>query len=117
MGRRLEETLPRAGPGRTPFVPGQTHWPAAPRRRDLGRVKPKEFHYRWEFDLRSSPRALWPLVADTNRFNRDAGVPALDGGGKEEATAAGRNARRRLRFSKFGVKVNTKSLGFMLSPL
>ena len=37
----------------------------------------KEFHYRWEFDLRASPQALWPLVADTNRFNRDAGVPEV----------------------------------------
>jgi class 3 adenylate cyclase len=69
-------------------------------------VKQKEFHYRWEFDLRASPGALWPYVADTNRFNRDAGVPALDGGARAETSAAGRNARRRLRLSKFGVKVS-----------
>jgi class 3 adenylate cyclase len=68
-------------------------------------VKQKEFHYRWEFDLRATPQALWPLVADTNRFNRDAGVPALDGGGRAETSSAGRNARRRLRLSKLGVKV------------
>jgi class 3 adenylate cyclase len=68
-------------------------------------LKQKEFHYRWEFDLRASPQALWPFVADTNRFNRDAGVPALDGGGRAETSAAGPNARRRLRLSKFGVRV------------
>jgi class 3 adenylate cyclase len=33
--------------------------------------------YRWEWRLRSSPEALWPYVADTNRFNRDAGVPPV----------------------------------------
>jgi class 3 adenylate cyclase len=53
----------------------------------------REFHYRWEWDLRSSPPALWPLVADTNRFNRDTGVPGVDERG------AGANARRRVRLS------------------
>nr|MBA3766770.1 hypothetical protein [Acidobacteriota bacterium] len=38
----------------------------------------REFHYRWEYDLESSPEDLWPLVADTNRFNRDTGVPAVE---------------------------------------
>jgi hypothetical protein len=37
-----------------------------------------EFHYCWEWRFRSSPERLWPLVADTNRFNRDAGVPELE---------------------------------------
>jgi adenylate cyclase len=65
----------------------------------------REFHYRWESELRASPEELWPLVSDTNRFNRDAGLPALDAeapaGGPEGAAGAG----RRLRFSKFGVRV------------
>ncbi len=38
----------------------------------------RDFHYRWEFDLESSPEQLWPLVADTNRFNRDTGVPEVE---------------------------------------
>ena len=38
----------------------------------------REFHYRWEFELESSPEQLWPLVADTNRFNRDTNVPAVE---------------------------------------
>ena len=33
----------------------------------------KEFHYRWEWHLKSSPEQLWPFVSDTNRFNRDIG--------------------------------------------
>jgi class 3 adenylate cyclase len=50
--------------------------------------------YRWEWRLRSSPEALWPYVADTNRFNRDAGVPAV------EVVEP-----RRLRFRRFGIPV------------
>jgi class 3 adenylate cyclase len=63
----------------------------------------KEFHYRWEHDLRASPQALWPLVSDTNRFNRDAGLPDVTekGVGVEQSG----NGRRRLRLSKFGVGV------------
>lgn len=38
----------------------------------------REFHYRWEWWLRSSPEALWPLVSDTNRFDRDAGLPSVE---------------------------------------
>lgn len=38
----------------------------------------KEFHYKWTWDLESSPEALWPLVSDTNRFNRDSGLPPME---------------------------------------
>jgi class 3 adenylate cyclase len=38
---------------------------------------PKEYHYEWIYDLQSTPEALWPLVADTNRFNRDTGLPPV----------------------------------------
>jgi len=37
----------------------------------------REFHYSWQWQLNSAPEALWPLVSDTNRFNRDAGIPAI----------------------------------------
>jgi class 3 adenylate cyclase len=60
----------------------------------------KEFHYRWEFDLQSSPEQLWPLISDTNRFNRDTGVPSV------EAIGEGRgNIRRRLRLTTFGIPI------------
>jgi adenylate cyclase len=38
----------------------------------------KEYHYTWTWDLASSPEALWPLVSDTNRFNRDTGLPPME---------------------------------------
>lgn len=37
----------------------------------------REFHYSWTYDLAAAPEALWPLVSDTNRFNRDTGLPAV----------------------------------------
>ncbi len=38
----------------------------------------KEFHFHWQWDLKASPEALWPFVADTNRFNRDTGLPEVE---------------------------------------
>jgi adenylate cyclase len=32
----------------------------------------RDFHYRWEWLLRSAPEQLWPYVSDTQRFNRVA---------------------------------------------
>jgi class 3 adenylate cyclase len=58
-----------------------------------------EFHYRWEWRLRSSPERLWPRVADTNRFNRDAAVPELELG----AVRAG--GRRLLRLRRLGIPI------------
>src|SRR5258706_5603670 len=63
----------------------------------------REFHYRWEFDLESSPEQLWPLVADTNRFNRDTGLPSVSM--VVDGTQVSRNARRRLRVTTFGIPV------------
>lgn len=39
---------------------------------------PQEFHYQWSWDFNASPEALWPLVSDTNRFNRDTGLPPME---------------------------------------
>jgi class 3 adenylate cyclase len=39
---------------------------------------PKEFHFSWQWDLKSSPEAIWPFAADTNRFNRETGQPEVD---------------------------------------
>ncbi len=38
----------------------------------------QEFHFDWQWDLRSSPQAIWPFAADTNRFNRDTGQPEIE---------------------------------------
>ena len=59
----------------------------------------RQFHYRWEWDLRADPAALWPLVTDTNRFNHDTGVPAVAEGRAQP------NAHRRLSLRRFGVLV------------
>lgn len=37
-----------------------------------------EHYYHWQWDLKSSPAALWPLASDTNRFNRDTGQPPIE---------------------------------------
>jgi class 3 adenylate cyclase len=73
-------------------------------------MAPKEFHYRWEYELRASPEALWPLVADTNRFNRDAGVPAVEV--RVEGGSRLTNARRRLRLFVFGLAVEWEEQPF-----
>jgi len=67
----------------------------------------REFHYRWEFNLKSSPEQLWPLVADTNRFNRDTGVPSVESIG--ESTTSG---RRRLRLTTFGIPIEWEEQPF-----
>lgn len=59
----------------------------------------KEVAYRLDLLLASSPEALWPFVSDTDRFNSDAGVPAV------ERLETGENARRRLRLSRLGVPI------------
>ncbi|HEX7998898.1 MAG TPA: DUF5939 domain-containing protein [Pyrinomonadaceae bacterium] len=70
----------------------------------------REFHYRWEYELQASPEALWPLVADTNRFNRDAGVPAVEV--QVEDGSRMTNARRRLRLFIFGLAVEWEEQPF-----
>ncbi|MGH9902736.1 MAG: hypothetical protein ACRD68_13085, partial [Pyrinomonadaceae bacterium] len=65
----------------------------------------RESHYRWEYELRASPEALWPLVTDTNRFNRNAGVPALQSGRAGEGALEPDGLRRLLKISKLGVGV------------
>lgn len=57
--------------------------------------------YRWEWALDAGPAALWPLVADTNRFNRDTGTPEiLDVAGPRPP-----NGRRRLRLAVLGRQI------------
>ena len=60
-----------------------------------------EFYFRWEWQLAGSPAQLWPLVADTNRFDRDTGLPSYE----EDPTAVAElaNGRHRLRFRIYGV--------------
>lgn len=59
----------------------------------------REFHYKWEWHFKSDPEDLWPLVSDTDRFDRDTGLAPL------EDRSDGRlpNARIRARFFQFGL--------------
>jgi adenylate cyclase len=64
----------------------------------------REFYYRWEWDLQASPQQLWPLVSDTNRFNRDIGLAAITDQ-QAEGDERFNNGRRRLQVSFYGVPV------------
>ena len=69
----------------------------------------REFHFRWKFDLKSSPERLWPFIADTNRFNRDTGVPRIE---VEKEAKRRPNARRKVRFSIYGMPVEWEEQPF-----
>lgn len=70
----------------------------------------RELHYHWEYDLKASPEKLWPFVADTNRFNRDTGVPAVQPA--KTARERLKNARQRLRLSLYGMDVEWEEQPF-----
>src|SRR6266446_3541928 len=69
----------------------------------------RELHYRWEYNLKASPEELWPFVSDTNRFNRDTGVPSVEPGKTRQLL---RNARQRLRSSIYGLEVEWEEQPF-----
>jgi len=69
----------------------------------------REYHKRWEFDLKSSPERLWPFIADTNRFNRDTGVPQIEIDPTDKRL---RNARRKVRLSLYGLPVEWEEQPF-----
>lgn len=58
------------------------------------------YNYLWEFDTQAPPEALWTRMADTNRFNRDTGIPALQPRMIEQ-----RGADRHLGFTFFGIPI------------
>ena len=69
----------------------------------------RELHYRWVFHLQSTPESLWPFVADTNRFNRDTGVPRIN---VDTSKKPLRNARRKVRLSIYGMDVEWEEQPF-----
>ena len=68
-----------------------------------------EFHYYWEWLFQSSPEALWPLVSDTNHFNRDTRLPRIQ---DRRDSSDLNNARRLLRFTRMGVPIQWEELPF-----
>src|SRR6185369_6912483 len=69
----------------------------------------REFHYRWSVDLKSSPESLWPFIADTNRFNRDTGLPIINVDDDKKPLL---NARRKVRLSIYGMDVEWEEQPF-----
>lgn len=64
----------------------------------------QDTHYTWELTLNATPEDLWPLVTNTNRFDRDAGTPALTERRYVNGSAGQpNNARLFGRFSLYGV--------------
>lgn len=59
--------------------------------------------YRWAWDLRSAPEALWPLVSDTDRFNRDCGLPPFEVRAPEKGEPAPEPGLRKLRSRYLGI--------------
>ncbi|MCB8944582.1 MAG: hypothetical protein H6658_12600 [Ardenticatenaceae bacterium] len=57
-----------------------------------------EQHNRWQWQLQASPQALWPYVADTDRFNRDTLLPPVSPILSDDGSQTLNNARRRLKF-------------------
>jgi class 3 adenylate cyclase len=69
-----------------------------------------DFRYRWSWLLPADAEALWPLVSDTDRFNRDAGLPPV----QEVVTSGGKlpNARKLLRITVKGVVLEWEEFPF-----
>ncbi len=61
--------------------------------------------FRWTWDLRSPPEALWPLVSNTDRFNRDCGYPAVE-------VLPSPSAHRRLRARVMGLVIDWEEQAF-----
>jgi class 3 adenylate cyclase len=60
-------------------------------------------HYRWTWHFRSPPAALWPLVSNTDRFNRDCGLPPFEVRKHAEGEPAPELGVRRLRSVYLGI--------------
>lgn len=67
-------------------------------------------HFTWEWDLRSEPEAFWPFVADTDRLNKDSGLPVVQN--RLPPGARLDNAQRRLRVTLYGVPLDYEEQPF-----
>ena len=59
--------------------------------------------YLWTWDFKSPPAALWPLVSNTDRFNRDCGFPPFHVRADRPGEAPAEPGVRRLRFVYLGI--------------
>ena len=65
--------------------------------------------YLWRIELESAPAALWPLVSDTDRFNRACGYPPVERLPPLPQTPSG---ARRLRARVLGMAIDWVESGF-----
>ena len=61
--------------------------------------------FRWTWDLASPPEALWPLVSNTDRFNRDCGYPPV-------TVVPSTSPHRRLRAVVMGIVIEWEEHAF-----
>ncbi len=71
-----------------------------------------EKHYRWTWELASPPEALWPLVSDTDRYNRDCGFPPFEVREPRPGEPPAGRGVRRLRSAYLGVAGEWEERGF-----
>lgn len=71
-GRSIDDLERAAGPSYVPRAVTPRPPGLKPRREDAKK------NFRWSWSLRSSPEALWPWVANTDRFNKAIGLSAVD---------------------------------------
>jgi class 3 adenylate cyclase len=62
----------------------------------------REYAFDWTIELQSTPESLWPLAADTNRFNHDTGLPPVT---QVFDAPDARPGMRRLFFTLYGIRV------------
>lgn len=58
-----------------------------------------EMHWHWQWRFQSSPAQLWPLVSNTERFNRDADVPPIQDLTRGQTIIDGRRMLKMYRLS------------------
>lgn len=61
------------------------------------------FEYKWTWNLKSPQERLWELISDTNRFDRDSGLPPVRHLAKDEEEF--KNYRMPLEIIVFGIKL------------
>jgi len=68
------------------------------------------FHFHWVWQLRSTPEAFWPFIADTDRVNQDSGLSPVKNLLPRGQRLA--NAVRRLRVRMYGVALEYEEQPF-----
>ena len=69
----------------------------------------KPIQYRWQWQLKSTPEALWPYVADTHRFNQAVDLPVFH---ITETPLEIGGSRLTAQATRFGVSVEWEELPF-----